>query len=248
MKPEMETERDMNDGNKQKLAALEKQWRTAVCRMAASPREKRAAIRLLRELARGEPVDRANLAHALEVMPNEVEGFLRESELDRMIYWDQERRVAGFWGLSTMPTCHQLAFEGRRLWSWCAQDSLFLSALLGEAAEVESTDPESGERVRLTVSSERVVSADPESVVVSMVRPDVVDTTSAARIISTACHLIFFFASERSGERWTTRHPGTTVLSLEEAFALGKLQNGWLLESSDTRAESRSRRRSDSTP
>lgn len=227
----------MNDTNERKLAALELQWRTAVCRIAASRREKRAAIRLLRELARGAAVDRVKLAQALEVMPIEVDGFLRKSELDRMIYWDQEGRVAGFWGLSTMPTRHQVGLEGRRLWSWCAQDSLFLPALLGETAEVESTDPQSGERVRLTVSSERVVCADPESVVVSMVRPDAVDTTCAARIISTACHLIFFFTSERSGERWTRHYPGTTILSLDQAFALGKLQNGWLLESSDAASE-----------
>jgi alkylmercury lyase len=220
----------MSDSANQKVAMLEEQWRCAACRLATSPEEKRAAIRLLRQLAGGQPIDRVGLADALEVAPTETEAFLKKSQLDRMVYWDDEGRVAGFWGLSTIRTRHKLALEGRTLWTWCAEDSLFLPELLGETAEVESRDPESEERIHLTVSPQRIARAEPESVVLSMMRLDAADMTCAARLISSACHFIHFFVTRDSGERWIARHPGTMLLSLEEAFAFAQRHNAWLLE------------------
>lgn len=43
--------------------------------------------------------------------------------------------------------------------------------------------------------------------------------------MASACHFIFFLASRASGDRWVAEHPGTVLLSLDEAFAAGRLQN-----------------------
>lgn len=59
----------------------------------------------------------------------------------------------------------------------------------------------------------------------SMVRSDAPDFSSAARIMATACHFIFFFASRASGERWVGKHPGTWLLPLHEGFAFAKRWN-----------------------
>jgi alkylmercury lyase len=210
------------------LARLEEQCVAAAPGLFAankSPEEKRAGIALLHQLAKGEPVTCAQLALALDVSAQKAEAFLKESRLAPAVHTDEEGRVIGFWGLSTVPTQHRLRLGDRTLWAWCAQDSLFLPELVGETTQIESTDPESGVPVSLTVSPDRIEAVEPEGVVVSMVRPETTDLTSFARIIATACHFVYFFASRASGERWVAKHPETMLLSLEEAFALGKRQN-----------------------
>lgn len=142
------------------------------------------------------------------------------------MYADGESQVKGFFGLSTSPTPHRFVIDERTtLWTWCAQDSLFLPELIGETAHVQSKDPETDEVVRLTVSPERVEAVEPEGVALSMVKADTADLTSSDRVIATACHFIFFFASGASADRWVAEHPQTDVLSLHESFKLAKRQN-----------------------
>jgi hypothetical protein len=38
-------------------------------------------------------------------------------------------------------------------------------------------------------------------------------------------HFVHFFTSPETAEKWTTEHPGTFALSVEEAHALGHLTN-----------------------
>lgn len=38
-------------------------------------------------------------------------------------------------------------------------------------------------------------------------------------------HFVHFFASAETGRRWTAAHPGTFLLTLDDAFALGRLVN-----------------------
>ena len=187
-----------------------------------SSEEQRAGIVLLRELAKGQPVGASQFATALGVPTDEAEALLKESRLRQLIYAGEDGRVVGVWGLSTARTHHRFTINGRRLWAWCAGDTLFLPEVLGETADVESRDPESGELIRRTISPARVEAVEPVDVTVSFLRPDAVDFTSATQIMATACHHIYFFASRASGERWVAKHPGKVLLSLDEAFALAR--------------------------
>ena len=191
-----------------------------------SPEEQRAGIVLLRELARGEPVGVPEFAKALGVPVNKAQALVKDSELRRLIYAGEDARIVGVWGPSTTPTHHRFTINKRTLWAWCAGDTLFLPEALGETAAVESRDPESGEVIRLTISPARVEAVEPKNVIVSFLQLDTVDFTSATGIIATACHHIFFFASQASGERWVAKHPGKVLLSLDEAFALARRLNG----------------------
>lgn len=195
-----------------------------------SPDEQRAGLVLLRELARGEPVTIARLARALGQSGDAAEGLVKASALSRFVNAGEDGRIKGFWGLSVAPTHHQFGVNGRKLWTWCAQDSLFLPELLGDTAEIESLDPETGELIRLTVSPARVEAVQPAGVMVSMGRPETWDATSATRIMATACHFIYFFGSRSSGERWQRKHsePNTVLLSLNEAVEFGKRSNARL--------------------
>ena len=39
------------------------------------------------------------------------------------------------------------------------------------------------------------------------------------------CHFVFFFDSKSVAEQWIAEHPGTFLLSLEDAFLIGKEVN-----------------------
>ncbi|MPY89490.1 MAG: alkylmercury lyase [Luteitalea sp.] len=203
-----------------KTATIDELWEAACCHFpVVSQEEQRAGIVLLRELAGGEPVTIAQLARALGTPTETAEALTRDSALSPFVHAGEEGRIQGFWGLSVTPTHHQLTVNGRKLWAWCAPDSLEHPELLGDTAEIESRDPETGQLIRLTVSPARVEAVEPTGAVVSMRRPETWNATSAARIMASACHFHFFFASRESGERWVAKHPETFLLSPDEVFA-----------------------------
>jgi alkylmercury lyase len=211
------------------ITTADELWEAACCHFpVVSAEDQRAGIALLRELARGEPVTIAQLARALGTTVETAAAFTKESPLSPFVHADEAGRIRGSFGLSVTPTHHQLTIDGRRLWAWCAQDSLFLPELLGATTEIESRDPETDKLVRLTVSPARVEAVEPTGILLSMIRPDTWDVTSAARLMASACHFIFFFAARESGERWVAKHPETFLLPLDEAFAFGKRPNAHL--------------------
>lgn len=118
---------------------LDELWQAAMPRLIPrlEPEEQRAALVLLRELSRGEPVATADLARALEVSTAEAQRLLSESALRTFAFAATDGRTEGFWGLTTRPTHHRFTVGGRTLWTACAQDSLFMPELLGETARIE---------------------------------------------------------------------------------------------------------------
>src|SRR6266702_4176328 len=146
-----------------------------------SPEDQRVAVTLYRELAKGQPVDAAQLGRALGVAPAEARGFLNRDSIKAFVYPDDQGRVLGFGGLAAAPMHHRFEVDGRILSTWCAWDSLFIPEILGRPARVTSADPESGELVRLVVTPDRIETVEPEGAVVSFILPDAdVFGTSAA--------------------------------------------------------------------
>ncbi len=208
------------------LNIVDELWEAAVERLPEfSVAEQRAGMVLLAELSRGEPVSAAHLAQALGVDEVEAEHYLRDSGMAPLVYSSDDGAALGFFGLSTNPTDHRFVVNGRTLWTWCAADTLFLPELLGFTASVESKDPVTGDAITLTVSPAAVESVQPDGVQVSMNSPEAWETTSAMRLIVTACHYIHFFGSPQSGREWAESHPNTVLLPLDRAFAYGKRQN-----------------------
>jgi alkylmercury lyase len=191
-----------------------------------TPEEQRVAVSLYDELARGAPVDAAQLALALGVSTSESQRLLERDALKRFAYCDDRGRVIGFGGLATAPMHHAFEVDDRALWTWCAWDSLFIPEILGRSARVTSPDPETGKVVRLVVSPDRVESVDPNGVLISFVQPDAqAFEGSAANVMAQFCHFIYFFSSRSSGECWVSKHPGAFLYSLDEAFELAKRLN-----------------------
>ena len=195
--------------------------------------ERKFALSIYRLLARGEPVRREQLAAALNRRSSEIWETL--STWRSLIQWDDNRRVVGFAGLTLEPTRHPLITDGVMLFAWCAWDTLFIPRILGVTANVESTCPETGRAISLTVSASGVTHAEPSGVVMSF--PSTTLAAMKENVRANFCQQVFFFSSLEDGTAWTSRKPGTIVLSLDEAFELGvrknALQFGALLDDPD---------------
>ena len=199
--------------------------------------ERQFALSIYRLLARGAPVRREHLAAALNQRSSEVWGML--STWPSLIQWDDNRRVVGFAGLTLEPTRHRLITDGVTLFAWCAWDTLFIPKILGVTANVESTCPETGRAISLTVSESGVTHAEPSGVVLSF--PHTTLAAMKENVRANFCQQVFFFSSIEDGTAWTSRKPGTIVLNLEEAFELGVRKNalpfGALLDDPNARSE-----------
>ncbi|MGH7629155.1 MAG: organomercurial lyase [Gemmatimonadales bacterium] len=201
---------------------------TAVLR--ALPRfsieEQRLGLALYRQLARGRPVPVESVADSAGLPAKDAATLLGRDPLRALIYRDDQERLVGFAGLAVLPMHHRFAVEGRQLYTWCAWDSLFLPELLGTPALVESVCPETGTMIKLSVTPDRIGDVDPSGAVMSFVLPDAaVLSTTAANVVTSFCHHIFFLASAEAGARWTARHEGTFLLTLDQAFEMAKRAN-----------------------
>lgn len=173
-------------------------------------------------LAEGSPVPASRIAGAPALPAVTVERILGSWP---GVFRDPDGNVIGFWGLAIGPLDpeHNIEIDGRTLWAWCAWDTLFLPDILGKEAHISSTDPQTGDRVRLTVGPDGVSKRSHQEAVLSFLVPD--RPFSEKDVVSEFCHFIHFFSSRGSAERWTTEHPGTIVLSLEGGFELGRMRN-----------------------
>lgn len=178
------------------------------------------ALTLYRLLASARPVSPARLASALDRPVEDVQRLLGQWP---GVFKDDEGRIIGFWGLTVEEMPHRLEVNENTVYAWCAWDTLWLPALLDATVNVTSRCAQTGEPVRLCVSPGRVESAEPASVVVSFLKPDVRELREHAT--TSFCHYVHFFRDRQGGERWIAAHPGTFLLSLEAAFELGRRVN-----------------------
>jgi alkylmercury lyase len=98
--------------------------------------------------------------------------------------------------------------------------------MLQQTAEVSSPCPSTGETIRLTITPEGVKSYQPASAVISIVipQPRTSGLESVEEIWTTFCHHIHFFASPQAAQEWVaTREQEIAILTIEEAFELGRL-------------------------
>jgi alkylmercury lyase len=179
-------------------------------------------VRLQRELAQGRPVPKERVDRIIadiRIAPEEAHKLLCE-----VTERDADNNVVGIMGLSLNDTPHRFYVNGTRLSAWCAEDTFFLPAVLDRTASVESVSPVSGERVRLTVSPQGVEEVDPAGAVVSMViiHPEDANMGSVEAIWGIFCHHIFFFASREEAERWAAGRDDIEILSVDEAYQLGR--------------------------
>jgi alkylmercury lyase len=185
--------------------------------------EQRLGVEIYRQLAEGQPVAPSRLAQALRVATRDVAELLNGPNLKPLTYADQQGWIIGFGGLAVQEMTHRFIVDGRTLYTWCAWDSLFIPGILGRKADVESPAPQSGARIRLTVAPNEVQHVEPRSAVMSFLLPSAETfQADALKAMTSFCHFIFFFPDSEAAAAWTASRPDTSVMSVSDAFELGR--------------------------
>lgn len=192
--------------------------------VSAFPRLSRAdqdlALTLYRLLAEGKAVDTVRLAHVVDMPLANVSQTLNEWP---GVCYDENDRVIGFWGLTVKETRHRLEVNGKTLYTWCAWDTLFIPELFNATVRVTSTCAATNETIRLIVSPTAAEARESNDVMVSFLIPD--KTKFQENLTASFCHFVYFFRSREVGEAWVSKHKGTFLLSLQEAFTVGRKMN-----------------------
>jgi alkylmercury lyase len=172
---------------------------------------------LVRLLACGHPVTPERLASALQMTAEQVAEVLAGlADLEV----DQSGNVVG-WGLTLIPTPHRFQVNGHTFYTWCALDALTYPALLRLPASVESSCPVSGAPVKLSITPAGVHDLAPSSAVVSVVIPGQGSACDGDR--GSFCTRSLFFRSRRDALTWRASSPTARLLSVAEAFQVGRL-------------------------
>jgi alkylmercury lyase len=179
----------------------------------------RLLLQVMRELSHGRPLSAEWVDQRiaeLGIAPDAAHQFLRE-----VTERDAHDQIVGAMGLSLQDHPHRLSVDGVSLSAWCAEDTLFLPAILQQTATIESPSPVSGRPIRLRVSPERVEEVSPAGAVVSLVLvdPSREHMASVEAIWSAFCSHIHFFATRDEAERWATGRDDIAILSVDEGFA-----------------------------
>ena len=175
---------------------------------------------LARLLVQGRPVAPELLARLLHRELEEVRSILQaHPELE----YDEYGNLVGS-GLTLVPTTHRFRVEQRTLFAWCAFDTLTYPVELHLSAQVTSRCPVTGSSIQLTVMPEQVLDLDPGEAQVSLV----VDVVAGCcyNVREDVCNYGHFFASREAATPWQAAHQEAVILSVEEAYQVGKLVEG----------------------
>ena len=77
--------------------------------------------------------------------------------------------------------------------------------------------------ISLTVTPEGIDNVEPSDTVMSFVTPGAAQCHEDVR--GAFCNFESFLASREAGTAWRSRNPEAEIISLEEAYALGRIHN-----------------------
>lgn len=165
--------------------------------------------RLVRRLASGRPIERAELPELLRCGPDRLDWAL--SQLPYRADFDEDGRLVGAL-LTSAVTAHQVRFGSQVLYVWCALDALMLPHILQVPVQVTSPCAATGDAITFTATPGGVTHLHPYPAVVSLVAP-----TPEGEIRESFCIKVNFYTSSPAAKR---AHPDIATVPVEQAFEL----------------------------
>jgi Alkylmercury lyase len=143
---------------------------------------------------------------------------LRELARRDLIAIDDAGRLVAAYPFAPTPTPHTVSLGDTNVFAMCAIDALGMPFMLGTDAVITSTDPHTGQPVRVTITNGAATYQPTEAVIVYAA------TGATGRSVDTCCSTINFFTNADSAHAWIAAHPGltATILDQEQAITLGR--------------------------
>ncbi len=199
-------------------------------RARLSEAERELYFWILRRFATAGRPSSVELRAAAEQLGLEAGSALVTLAREDLVHRGADGEIAVAYPFSGRPTAHRVRFpDGHEVDAMCAIDALGIAPMFGEAIEIESRDPLSGNEIHARVATDGSAEWSPESAVV---------VAGALRSQGDACcgccPVLNFFASPASAERWLAEHPEVrgNVISMQEAAAAGQVVFGEVLTQS----------------
>jgi hypothetical protein len=199
-------------------------------RARLSEAERELYFWILRRFATAGRPSNVELRTAAEQLGLEAERALATLAREDLVHRGGDGEIAIAYPFSGRPTAHRVRFpDGHEVDAMCAIDALGIAPMFGEAIEIESRDPVSGDEIHARVAPDGSAEWSPDSAVV---------VAGALRSQGDACcgccPVLNFFASTASAERWLAEHPEVrgNVISMQEAAAAGQVVFGEVLTQS----------------
>ncbi len=180
-------------------------------------REQQLSLMIYRLLAEGKPASIQQLTQATMQRSDEIEHTLHSWP---GVFFDNNNNIIGFWGLTIQEMPHRMEVNGLSVYVWCAWDALFIPELLNATARVFSNCPVTNKNIEVIVSHDHAQAINSNDVVVSFLKPDINEFQHD--VTTSFCHFVYFFYNRSAGKQWCSKHPNTFLLSLDEAFTVGK--------------------------
>jgi alkylmercury lyase len=178
----------------------------------------RVTFLTIQAFAEDQPLSAEQLAEMWQMPIEQVQTILKQGAEKGSAELDSSGNLIGA-VLTTVPTHHRIQVNGQTMYAWCSYDAIYIPGILGKRAEIESTDPISHERIRLTVAPDGIVDYHPSGTVVSIVTGEAASSTGPN---SPRCSQMLFFASRESAAIWAEDRLGIAILTVEEVYQLAR--------------------------
>lgn len=177
---------------------------------------------LVRLLATGRPVSPNEVADAANISRDKMKSMLAMAPFE----FDQQGNIVGA-GLTLNKTPHRIYVEGvdTPMYTWCAVDAIMFGPMLNKTVRIESTDPQTGEKILLIETPKKVEQVEPSGAVVSW-RP-FRNIEHREDIRGSACQYKNLFVSRETASEWLSKHrPDAIILSPEEVHQISRIVVG----------------------
>jgi alkylmercury lyase len=170
-------------------------------------------------LLKGNPVSPAQVAEQFQITELEAVSVLDNLRSYGAEFNEQDEFV-GF-GLTLNPTPHKYEVEEHTFYAYCGPDTLFFPIFFNHTATITSSDPVTGNKIRLTVNEKGIKNIDPDSAMVSFKPKNIL----VENIRGTCCSYQHFFESADTASEYTSLHKsaGIEILTPEEAYKVCKI-------------------------
>ncbi|WP_432008839.1 alkylmercury lyase family protein [Streptomyces bacillaris] len=164
--------------------------------------------------ATGAPPSASEVKSAAEPFGVPAAEVLAELAAEDFLTLDDTGHVQAAYPFSAIPTEHvvQIA-DGPAVWSMCAIDALGIPVMLDTAAVITSTDPLTGEKIRVEFTDGKTTWQPTTAVVYFGARP------GSGPAAAVCCSYLRFFTTRATAEQWSGRQADLSGAVLDQAEA-----------------------------